>query len=667
MPGVKDAGTDVIHQNYFYAGASIDPKLAVANSHYSSQAMDFRSVPSQISVLPGMRTLSDSLSGLITAMEQDLNGIRYGVDTLGNVYSISTNNVVSRIFSLSSTGSSGILYNSVSDQLYIAGQQTVSLYGQLTNGTPKLRIDQFAQTASNAPGVTNLFNSVDGFYDGAFRTTAASTYKVKTSISEAPADLCFFAPDIEPFYSIKVFIVAKGTGNWTLTLHDSLNNSLASVTVTNVNLVSGKLNEFKFSSPIRALVNASQTGNSAAYHWHITSTVADGTIQTVTLSDLSTANFQLYAYALVQPNNGLHPMALFTGSGKPLLCIGNANYLATYDFSSDDGPTNQQFVRHFFQFKAGEEACGITTNNQYLVIAVERRSKAVGRNIQAGALYFWDGTTSNPTFKVDIPMGAPYGIYTSNNVTYFTCSGALYAWSGGQTVIKVRKLAYENTDYLQALDKTFLYPNMMTSRYGILMIGYPSITTNPNTQMGVWSWGAVELTYPNSYGNSYSLANGLTNYTAANNLQIGCVQNFVDDMYTSWQFTDMNGITHYGLDIVDNFSTPAANFNYYSLIYDGGAVYKQKKGVKYKIRFLPMPAGYTLQAFYIINRGTPVYSPTAVQGDQAILMDLTDKRFNELQWGYVGTNNGATVPLTIIGVTMETNPLPEEVNVRRDE
>src|ERR1019366_347577 len=100
----------------------------------------------------------------------------------------------------------------------------------------------------------------------------------------------------------------------------------------------------------------------------------------------------------------------------------------------------------------------------------------------------------------NIPMGSPYGIYTFNSVTYMTISGSLYAWSGGQTVIKVRKMAFESTDYLNAVDNTFVYPNMTTSRYNLLCVGYPSITANPNTNFGVWTWGTVELTYPNSYG-----------------------------------------------------------------------------------------------------------------------------------------------------------------------
>lgn len=669
--GPQDNEKFRIHNNYFSGGVSIDPKLAVSNSFYYSQNLDFRSLPSEISVLPGSRLMATNLNDLITAMDQDLAGVRYGVGSNGGVYRISTSNVVSQIAQMGSKGAAGILYNQISDQLYIPDQQTVSMYGQVTTGNtgnPVFRKAQFASSASNAPGCTNLYDTTDGFFDGALRSSAGSTYTVPLALSEATGNYCFFAPDIEPFYSIQVLILNKGTGDWTLTLHDSLNNQLAAVTVTNANLTNNAFNAFKFNSPgVRAFVNASQTGGSATYHFHLTSTVSDGTVQVVNKSDLSSANFLLYAYRLLKTNNAWHPTSLFTGSGKPLLCIGNGPYLSTYDFSNDSSPTNQQWQRHALTFKTGDEVCGLTTNNQYLVIAVERRSTNSSRNFQHGALYFWDGSTNAPSFVIDIPMGAPYGVYTFNNVTYFCCAGSLFAWSGGQTVIKVRKLAYQNTDYLDAVDSTIVNPNMLTSRYNLLMIGYPSSTTNVNLNYGIWSWGSVELTFPNSYCLSYTLSNGLLNYSTANNLQIGCCQNFVDTMYTSWQYTDGTGTIHYALDIVDNFSTPANNFNWLSLIYDGGVVYKTKQAYRMKIKFLPLPANTTLQAKYSVNRNSFVYSPTAVTGDTNVVLEINNGRFHELQWGFEGTTTPtATSAPAITGVTMEIGPLPEEVELRKD-
>lgn len=684
--GPQDSRKLPINTNYFQGGTTVDPKLGIANSFYYSQNLDFRSQPSQMDVLPASRQLSNSLSDLVLAMDQDLNGVRWGVGSAGYIYKIDTSNTITSPAQLTENGSAGLLYNQVTDQLYIPGQTTVSMYGRVTKDvSPTFRSDHFAKSASVAPGCVNLFNSTDGFFDGSARnnsqslgvgvtnvtqvtTNATNTYNVPTIISEASTNFCFFAPDIEPFYSVAVRIATKGTGNWTLTLHDSLNNSLAAITIANASLTNSAYNEFVFGSQIRALVNASQTGTTATYHFHLTSTVNDGTAQVLTASDLSTCDFLLFAYRLVQTQNGWHPTALFTGTGVPLLCIGNGNYLSTYNFGNDSNPLNTQWVRHQLFFKTGYEVCGLATNNQYLVIAVERRSNDSSRNYQDGALYFWSGSTTAPDFVIDIPMGAPYGLYTFNNVTYFSCAGSLFAWSGGQTVIKVRKLAYQNTDYLEAVDNTIVNPNSFTSRYNLLMMAYPSKTTNVNLNFGIWSWGTVELTFPNSYGLSYTLSPGILNYSSANNFQTGCCVNFVDSMYTSWQSTS-GGVTTYGLDLVDNFSAAALSATWKSLIFDGGSRFKQKLATRLKISFTTLPTGCTVTPFYILDRSSKVSGTSgaiATAGATNAVMDIND-RFHEIQYGFDVTCAASTfAPPSFTGVTLEIDPLGAEVEVQQD-
>lgn len=695
----KDTNKLPINQNYFTGGVSIDPKLAIANAFFYSQNLDFRSKPSQISVLPGPTTLRNNLPDLITAMDQDLNGVRWAVGNKGSIYKIDTSNNISQEAVMTENGSAGMLYNQVTDQLYVPGTTSVSMFGQVTTGNtgnPQFRNAQFGPSASTAPGCVNLYNTSDGFFDGATRNTSqssgvgittsninsqvqtntTSTYTLPTTVLETSGNFCFFSPDIEPFHSIWVYIKTVGTGNWTLTLHDSLNTPLASVTVSNASLTAGQYNQFAFGKQIRALVNASQTGFSATYHFHLTSSVIGDTATagSVNTGDLSSADFLLFAYRLVQTSNGWHPTTLFTGSGQPLLCIGNGQYLSTYNFGNDSNPTNGQWQRHNLVFKQGYEVCGLTNNNQYLVVAVERRSNNANRNFQQGGLYFWDGSTNAPNFYIDIPMGAPYGVYTFNNVTYFAVAGSLYAWSGGQTVIKVRKLAYQNTDYLGAVDSTIINPNMFTTRYNLLMMGYPSSTTNPNINYGVWSWGSVELMFPNSYGLSYTLASGILNNNTSGitNLQIGSVYNFVDSMYISWSYTK-SGVTSYGLDLVNNFSSPASSFNWQSLIYDGGVRYKEKMATRLKINFFPLPANTTLSAQYSIDRGVFVTSDpssglpfTAKTGDTSLTVEMNNARFHELQWGFLGTTSGATTAPTITGVVMEVDPLSTETEVRQE-
>ena len=704
----KNTNKFQVNMGTFAGGMSVDFKNGVAASFYNSVALDFRKKSSQMSVIPGLSTIITNLTDMPIAMLQDPTGIRWAIGDLGSLYRINLSNVATKVAQLSSAAGAGLVYNQLSDMLYITGQQTVSLYGPITSAvtTPVFYSDLFGKSASVVNGVVNLYNPTTNNYDTTARNNAQSiglnigittstqisnatastygTYTIKNTISEAVGDFTSFAPDVEPFYSIAAYVATAGTGNWTLTLHDGFNNKLAAVTIPNASIVAGAFNEFVFTAPgIRSFTGAVQSGLSAAYHFHLTSSVAADTATAAAVLDPSTTtttavgiNFLLYVYRLVKTNNTWHPMVLFTGS-TTLLCIGNGQYLATYNLSNDQNPSNNVFQRERFPLDAGYEVCGLAVNNQYLVIAAEKRSTNATNSFQDGFLYFWDGTNSTYNFKVQIPMGAPYSVTTFNNIIYFVCAGSLFAHSGvaGASAIKIRPISYQNTDYLGTVDTTYVNPNMMDIRSNLLMIGYPSTTTNIQNSYGVYSWGTVELIYPNSFGLSYQLANGQTNYAPSNSLRVGLVKNFVDTMYVSWSYIDSGGITRYGLDMTNNLSTPARTFAWDSLIWDGGARYKMKQAMRLKINFLALPVGTTLTPYYSVDRGPKIVADTSTgvsfvvgAGNTEVVVELDSSRFHEIQWGFTGTTTASTpTPPTITGIVMELDPLSGEVNVRADD
>lgn len=694
MPqGPKDTGKLKINMNTWVGGDSIDYKNGVQGGFYNSEALDFRSKASQMSVTPGMSAIASSsvLTDLPVEMVQDPQGVRWILGDSGKLYKLSTSDVITLAATLTDGCGYGMVYNQLSDYLYITGNQTVSMYGPVS-GTPALKDMQFGKSASSANGVVNLYNTSTTNYDGSARNnllslsttqgiTATSqvtsnaltnTYAPPTSISETATNLCAFAPDLEPFYSIAIYVNTIGTGNATLTLHNGFNQALASVTINHASLVVG-YNEFVFSAPgIRSFTGAIQSGLSAAYHWHVTSSVSSDTMRigVLTASDLSTADMILFNYRLVRTNNNFHPATIFTGNGF-MLCIGNGQYLTTYNFSNDANPSNYVWQREKFPLDAGYEVTSLSQNNQYLVIAAEKRSSNATRNYQEGALYFWDGQNPTYNFKIQLPMGAPYSVFTTNNITYFICAGAQYVWGGGQQIIKVRPIAYQNTDYLGTTDSTYINPNMMAVRNNLLMLGYPSTTTNATVKYGVYTWGSVELVYPNSFGYGYALSHRTYNKDATNNLQIGMVKNFVDTMYVSSRKT-VSGTTTYYLDVVNNSSVAAPVFLWDSLIYDGGVRYKQKKLNRIKVSFLPWPTGATLTVYYALERGTQIsadpvtsasYSPAT--GDTSIIIDI-NKRFYEAQWGFSGTTSSPSSIPTITGIVAEIDPLGGEQDLRTD-
>jgi hypothetical protein len=477
----------------------------------------------------------------------------------------------------------------------------------------------------------------------AYRTGGTSTYSVPTAITEN--DYCSFQPDIEPFYSIKVLIPTKGTGDWTLTLHDGLNNVLATSTVTNANITSGQLNEFVFSSQVRALVKP----NARTYHFHLTSTVADGTVTCSTTSNLNSADFELWAYRLVDTVNGLHPMVQF----QQFTLIGNGNYVAVWEPLTDSNPPNNEFQRHRLVFPSGYEVCGIAASKGFAYIALEKKATNASKDFQDGLIIKWDGSSNTYDDYVNVTGGSPQSISIKDNLPYFYVSGALHAWPGGDTIVKVHTIANTSTDYKDTVDNTQVYPNMITVRDNVLHAGYPSTTNNTSIKHGVYTFGSLDKNYPSSFGYSYVISTQ-TKLNTAGTLQLGCVRNFGDEMYISWK----DG-TAYGLDIVDSFCDPAPTFKFRSLQFDAGLVRKRKKALRMAIDTEALPSGVTITPVYNVDNSSDVSSEITITSGGTEAIVPIDKDFRRIIVGFDGTSTAATPPV-ILAQTLEWNPLPAE-------
>lgn len=727
--GAGNSGKFIINMNRFEGGMSTDMKNGLDNGFWDSEALDTRTAPSQMSVLPRFDTMKNNdgtnpIRSLILDIIQDQTGVRWAIAKNGDLYRIGTDYQISLVGTIPEPSGGSIVYNRLSDMLYIPGQQAVSTYGPITgySGTnkaiqPQWNYNAWRQSASTYNGVVNLYdvptttysnrarNNLQSVGTGAGITnvsqvgaapatiagngTAQWSYTnvpIKNAISEAQADKTAFIPDIEPFYSIAVYVVGKGTGDLTLTLHDTFNNLVSSATVSNQNINANSYVEFKFPDPgIRSFTGAVSAPQNGVYHFHMTSSApndsytfrsAGSTLAVVnggysmnsTTADLTGIDFILFVHRMVKQNNGLHPTVIFNGQ----LYICNGPYMSSYNMSMDSNPDNSVYQRSAWSMDAGYEACGVATMSQYLVVLAECKSTGENAAQQDGMIYFWDGMSQSYNMKLRIPQGSPQSPEVFDNVLYFTVNGSLYAVAGvGQPSMKVRLISYQNGNYTNSPDRTMLYPNMMTVRNTELLIAFPGVSHNPNVRYGVYSWGNVEMIYPSSFSRSYMLdANGTspTTRTDANNLTMGMIKNFVDDLFLSWGYNDENGNPVYGLDLMNNSSKPARNFSWSSLIYDGGSRYKQKRMLRYKINFLPIQKGQKVYAWHSINRGQPVITNSAVEGDTELFVELPRGRFHEAQWGFYGTNDDtAVIPEQFTGNAFEIDPLNEEVQEISDD
>jgi hypothetical protein len=285
---------------------------------------------------------------------------------------------------------------------------------------------------------------------------------------------------------------------------------------------------------------------------------------------------------------------------------------------------------------------------EYLAIACEKRSSSAGNEYQDGKIFFWDGTSQTYNFLLDIPEGAPYGIYAHKNILHYFANGVWYAWSGGNPV-KIMQMPNSDTEFSTANSYVINNPNTMAVRNGILVAGYPSQTSSAVTEHGVYSFGARDRNFSESFGLSYSLSTGTkTNGT----LRIGCVKSFGDKLFIGWRDD-----ATYGIDLVSPTSSPAADATWESLILDDGDPSKEKQIAEVFIDFVALPDGCTVTPKYKINRGSWVTGTASVAGDTQARHNI-NKRYKELQVGLDVVCTTATP--TIYGVTIVRDGLQSE-------
>jgi hypothetical protein len=651
----------------FEGGWSTDGKIGPKNSFAYSNSIEFRNNPSQMSVQPGT-TREDG--GVVTDLIQNevmaSDGQIYAIGNAGNFYRRSTSKVWSKVGTIAQ-GTFGMDYRQDANSIYIPNSKSVALYsnmdvsGQLVDSYYGPSISSYNATATvgfnvnayqGAGGtISTTTNSVTTTTAG---STATNTTLLQTSINEVQPSLRYFQSDCEPLMKISVWVVNKGTGDWTLTLHDGLNKVLGTATVSNANLNNAAWNDFVFSSAtnaqIRIYVATSSGNNARTYHFHLTSTVADGTCASTNNNDLSSCDVQVWADRLIAPTNSMHVMARFL----QYELIGNSNYLSVWEPLSAT-PTNSEWQRHRLVFPQGYEVCGIAVLNEYAVIACERVSTSSTGIPQEGILFFWDGVSATYNYFMKVPEGSPYGIHAKKNQIYYFAGTALYGMGGPTTQpIKVRTMPYSSTNYSGSANPIKIYPNAATVRRSTHLIAYPSYTTATTIPFGVYSWGSVDRNYPDSFALNYQLSTGSQYYSVSNNLQIGMVQSFGDTLHISWR-DDLNG--GYGIDVVDNTSNPASTATWKSNQFDNGLVTKLKKAKFIQVSFSPLPSGATVQMFYTINRGTTVYDTNIYSSTNLYKNNANYARFDigstsEFYEIQIGLNLTATTTTPVIlGVT----------------
>ncbi len=612
----------------FDGGLSTDLQLGTKNSFAYSQHLDFRKKPSQLSVLP--KTAEEGTGVIIDLIQNSLmilSGQILALGDTGYLYRRTTAGIWSSVAKLTD-GTFGLSYRTDVDKVFATSSKTVSEYSPISN-SPTIKIDKYGISASTLAGGVS--------------TGGTLTYTTPIAISESATNTRSFTSDIEPLNKIRVQVADGGTGNWTLTLHDAANNTLATSTVANASITDNTYLDFVFTDQVRIYVKP----NARTYHFHLTSTIADGTCFCTVAGDLSTADFSIFADRLIDTKNGMHPMETFL----QYECIGNGNYLSAWEPLSED-PSNSEWLRHRLTFPAGLEVCGLSKWTEYLAIACEKKTDS--GDPQSGMIFFWDGLSSTYNFFIPVPEGSPYSIHEYKDVLYYEAGGAWYAYGGGSP-IKLRTMPNTDSEYTDTSDITITYPYMSTVRRGVHMLGYPSYTTNPDIEHGVYGYGATNKDFQDSFGYSHTISTG-TILNTSGNLRVGHVKNYGDLLLMSWRDD-----SDYGIDKINNSSDPYTTATWESLLFDNGDPFKQKTPNYIICTFDPLPSDSTLILKSRTTRdGTWDYSSTFTSlntPDNSAKFSFTS-RFYEIQIGFDLTC-GAETP-TITSMTLVFNDNSEE-------
>lgn len=444
-------------------------------------------------------------------------------------------------------------------------------------------------------------------------------YSVLTSISEASS--FSFIPDFDPIKEVVVNVADKGTGDWTVTIHDDANGTVGSKTLTNANVSNGETT-FTFASVLRPILGA-------RYHIHVTSTVSDGQITA------GTSSVEVYSDRLISPKSKVHPMTEFTD----FLAIANERYITTYDGAleqstdSNTGKITSSWDQHRIVLPSNYEITCIGRFDEFLVAGAELRGDKV-EDFSKGLLIFWDGTSPTFNYFIEVQEGGVQTILPIKNTLFFIAGnrGDLFAYLGqGESYQRVKRFPKTSDDtYVRSLFSS------ATTYQGLPMFGLAYNTDSTSFEHGVYSYGSKEVIYDDVLRLDHTVSTGTTTGTT---LKVGLVQAFGTDLFIAW---DDNGT--YGVDIVEPTNDPYGTSVYEGIIFDNNQPYKTKDLIGMKAIHSSLASGESVQLGYKLDRGNWTTGTTnSTVGTTETIFDTNKKKWKEIET-QMTIGAGATSP-----------------------
>lgn len=546
-----------------------------------------------------------------------------------------------RVWNMAQTASNIFLRNNI--QL-TGNEGGLAAYYKLNNAATDSTANANNLTLVNAPTYNILVPFVDPTtrldIDQSF-TTTGQDYDLLTAISELSVDSLVFTPTKDPQKSVDLNVGAKGTGNWTVTIHDTTNRVIATQTITNANMKAAGYQEFVWTTPWRIVIGKT-------YHMHVTSTVADGTVVSSVDDDFSTGDFHTYFQILVT-DALFHPAARWLN----FLVFGNERYLAKWDGAF--------YTPNLIAFPQGTHVRCFGTWGIYLSIGTWQEPSSGTPNVYdfaTGKIYFWDGISLTFNFSIDVPEGQVNSIFGMDaDLFYFAgwkgdlmnYKGSWANQSGSFNGTKIKRIPYLATkDYME------VYPQAMANYQGLLYMGLAANTNSTSLKQGVYSWGALYPGYPQSLVLDHLISTG----NKGNTVRIGVVYPVGQKLLVSWA----DGIAR-GVDIIDPTSgTYHTSGLIQTNLFDGGDVWRQNLLLKVRADHSTLATGEGVQVGYSLERETTFETSNSITDTlkKYTTNTLSNGRANEFNLQALLSGNGTSTP-TLYSLAAQVDELTSEL------
>lgn len=459
--------------------------------------------------------------------------------------------------------------------------------------------------------------------------TSGNTYTLTTAINEAATHRQTFVPAKDPQKSIEVNIAAKGTGDWTLTVHDALNRTIATKTITNAELHTG-LYEFEFSTPWRPVIGAS-------YHFHLTSTVADGTVVSTDSGDLETGEFFSH-YQYLVTDTEWHPITQMLN----FMVIGNERYVAKWA-----GTASANYEPHKLTLPSGYKVRCFAHWREYLAIGTWRGDSIT--DFDQGKIFFWDGILDTYNFYIDVPEGGVSAMIGTKGLLYIWAgySGYMLLYQGGDRAEKIKRIPDIAED-----DSLEMYPGAVNMWKSLVTFGVAGDSDSTTVHRGVYTWGSLNRNYEDALGFDYPLSLG---DQTTSNVDVSCVFPSGQDLYIAWR----SG-ANYGVDIISADNNPYSTATYESLIIDFDKISQSKYPLVLRADFEALASGETITLKYKNDRTHNwKFSPVEDTDGATEARMIIKEKVKEFQFGVDMATSGSTTP-TVTGISLESETARDE-------